>query len=328
MNVKILIGCFIGLFFLALPFHCEPYILSIFIMIFYTAYLGQAWNLLLGFAGQLSFGHALYAGLGSYLAAGIFVKLGWSPWLMALPIFLICSLLGSLIGFLGFRFGIQGVYFTLLTIAFAECGRVIFEHWSWFGGTAGLFIPIRNLSSLWELKGSIMLFYYLFLGLMVFGFLVSWIFIKTRLGYFSLAIRENEIAAQSLGISTFRVKIKVMGLSAGLTSLGGILYAFYQNNLFPEQTFALSRSIELTIGTIVGGVGTLFGPIIGAFILIPSGECVSYLVGEEIVGIKHMFYGALLLTIILYLPKGIFPSVRDWHFNRMKRAKNHVSSPS
>ena len=105
---------------------------------------------------------------------------------------------------------------------------------------------------------------------MVFGFFCELDFLKTRLGYFSLAIRENEIAAQSLGISTFRVKIKVMGLSAGLTSLGGILYAFYQNNLFPEQTFALSRSIELTIGTIVGSWNTFLAPLLGRLFLSPQ----------------------------------------------------------
>ena len=302
----------IALCFLAAPYYCDAYVLSVLILAFYTAYVGQTWNLLLGFTGQLSFGHALYAGVGSYLAAGLFIRFGWSPWLTALPIMGLSGLLGASIGFLGFRFGVQGVYFTLLTIAFAECGRVIFDHWSLFGGTAGLFLPVDNIPNFWHLRGSITLFYYLFLGLVIVGFAISWLFLKTRLGYFSQATRENEQAAQALGISTFWIKVKVMGLSASLTSLGGVFYAFYQNTLFPDQTFALSRSIELTMGTIIGGVGTLLGPVIGSLILVPLGELIHYVSGEEIVGIKHIFYGFCLLGIILYLPKGIVPAFKVW----------------
>ncbi|RZI46739.1 branched-chain amino acid ABC transporter permease [Candidatus Finniella inopinata] len=309
--MKIICGIF-AILLLTAPYYCDAYVLSVLILAFYTAYVGQAWNLLLGFAGQLSFGHALYAGVGSYLAAGLFLQFGWSPWLTALPIMGLSGLLGASIGFLGFRFGVQGVYFTLLTIAFAECGRVIFDHWSLFGGAAGLFLPIDTVSNFWHLRGSISLFYYLFLGLVVAGFAVSWLFLKTRLGYFSQATRENEQAAQALGISTFWVKVKVMGLSASLTSLGGIFYAFYQNTLFPDQTLALSRSIELAMGTIVGGVGTLMGPIVGALILVPLGEVIQYVSGEEIVGIKNIFYGFCLLGIIMYIPKGIVPAFKGW----------------
>jgi branched-chain amino acid transport system permease protein len=110
-----------------------------------------------------------------------------------------------------------------------------------------------------------------------------------------------------------------MGLSAALTSLGGIFYAFYQNSLFPEQTFSLSNSIELTMGTIIGGVGTLLGPILGSLILIPLGEIISYLSGEEIAGLKHLFYGAALLTIILFFPKGIIPALKRWKEKKQER---------
>jgi branched-chain amino acid transport system permease protein len=305
-----------SLVLLSAPYYCGAHVLSILILAYYTAYVGQCWNLLLGFAGQLSFGHALYAGLGSYLAAALFVNYGWSPWLTIFPIMMFTGLLGASIGFLGFRFGVQGVYFTLLTIAFAECGRIIFEHLSWFGATAGIFIPLDSARNFWYLRGNIEFFYYLFFVLMIFGVGVSYYFLKTRLGYFSLATRENEQASQALGISTFAVKTAVMGLSAALTSLGGSFYAFYQNSLFPEQTFSLSNSIELTMGTIIGGVGTLLGPIIGSLILIPLGELISYIAGEEIVGIKHLFYGTALLAIILFFPKGIIPSLKGWKEKR------------
>jgi branched-chain amino acid transport system permease protein len=298
----------LGVALLGAPYYCNTHVITILILAYYAAYIGQCWNILLGFAGQLSFGHALYTGLGSYLAAGLFVHYGWSPLLTLFPIMIFSGLVGASIGFLGFRFGVQGVYFTLLTIAFAECGRILFEHLTWFGATAGIFIPI-NAVDFWHLRLGTNVFYYLFLGLMLIGFGISYFFLKTRFGYFSLATRENEQAAQALGISTFAVKTTVMGLSAGLTSIGGVFYAFYQNSLFPEQAFSLSNSIELTMGTIVGGVGTLLGPILGSLILIPLGEIISYLSGEEVTGLKHLFYGATLLTIILFFPNGIIPAL-------------------
>jgi len=306
--MKLLIGLIAAILLLTAPFVFNGYIVSVLIVTLYIAYVGQSWNLLLGFGGQLSLGHALYTGLGAYIASNLFIKYGISPWISLVFIVLFCAFLGGFIAALGFRFGLSGVHFTLLTIAFAESTRLIFEHWKWFGATGGLFIPVANDSfSLWDLRGSSHLFYYLFLILVVVAFLLCRLFLNSRLGYFARAIREDELAASCLGINVFKTKVILMSLSAAMASVGGAIFAFYQSSLFPDQTFSMTKSIEVAMGVIAGGLGTLAGPILGAFILIPLGELLSHLPFDTVAGVKHLFYGVCLLLLVLFLPKGLWP---------------------
>ena len=175
-----------------------------------------------------------------------------------------------MIGFLAFRFGVAGVYFAILTIAFAEFARIGFDHWRWVGGSAGFFLPGRQLHPQRHPEPARQprrMFYYLMLAMTVAAFLLCHVLLRSRAGYYWQAIRESPEAAQALGIDTFRYKMYAVVLSAAMTSLGGVLFAFYYNNLFPEQVFHISRSIELILGPIIGGIGTLFGPIVGAFLL-------------------------------------------------------------
>ena len=166
-------------------------------------------------------------------------------------------------------FGVAGVYFAILTIAFAEFARVGFDHFGWTGGSAGLFLPVAQYThnDLWHLRGQPVMFYYVLLALTVLAFVICRALLQSRVGYFWLAIREDEEAARSLGIDTFRYKMVAVVISAGMTAFAGVIYAFYYNNLFPEQVFHISRSIEIILGPIIGGIGTLFGPILGAFVL-------------------------------------------------------------
>ena len=310
---------FIAAMALAAPFLFNSYVISILILTLYIAYVGQAWNLLLGFGGQLSLGHALYTGLGAYISSNLFIKFGVSPWASLIFVTSFCAILGGLIGALGFRFGLTGVHFTLLTIAFAESTRLLFEHWTWFGGTAGLFIPVTADSfDIWYLRGSTNLFYYLFLGLVIGAFFLCRLFLKSRLGYFARAVRENELAASSVGINVFQTKVILMALSAAMASVGGVFFAFYQNSLFPDQTFAMTKSIEITMGSIIGGLGTLMGPILGAFILIPLGELLSYVLGDFLTGIKLLFHGVFLLLMVLFLPKGLWPFLQKFWRDKVK----------
>ncbi|MBY0280922.1 MAG: branched-chain amino acid ABC transporter permease [Alphaproteobacteria bacterium] len=304
---------------LTAPFLFSSYVISVLVITLYVAYIGQAWNLLLGFGGQLSLGHALYTGLGAYISSILFIKFGISPWESLIFVALFCAILGGLIGALGFRFGLSGVHFTLLTIAFAECARLLFEHWSWFGATAGLFIPV-TIDSLdfWNLRGSTSLFYYLFLSLVIGAYFLCRLFLKSKLGYFARAVRENELAASSLGINVFQTKVILMALSAAMASIGGVFFAFYQNSLFPDQTFAMTKSIEIAMGTIVGGIGTLIGPMLGAFVLIPLGELLSYVLSDSITGIKLFFQGILLLFMVLFLPKGLWPFLQKLWREKVK----------
>jgi len=297
---------------LAAPLAAGDYLITVLILILYFAYVGQAWNIMMGFAGQLSLGHALYVGLGAYAAAALYVHFGLSPWVGLWAAMLVAAAAGAVIGFLAFRFGVAGIYFAILTIAFAEFARIGFDHWSWLGGSAGFFLPVANYAKndLLSLRGSPTMFYYVMLGMTVAAFVLCHALLKSRLGYYWLAIRESPEAAQALGIDIFRYKMVAVVLSAAMTSLGGVLFAFYYNNLFPEQVFHISRSIELILGPIIGGIGTLFGPIVGAFLLTALAETLSEVMraaGVDVPGIKQVFYGFCLLLVVMFLPDGVWP---------------------
>ena len=297
---------------IAAPWLANDYLLTVLITILYFAYTGQAWNVMMGFAGQLSLGHAIYVGLGAYATAALYVHFGIGPWLglpVAIAVAVVC---GAIIGFLAFRFGVAGVYFAILTIAFAEFARIGFDHFTWVGGSSGIFLPVANYTrnDLWNLRGSPAMFYYVMLVLTAAAFVLCHALLKSRVGFYWQAIREDEAAARSLGINTFRYKMYAVVISAGMTAVAGVFFAFYYNNLFPEQVFHISRSIELILGPIIGGIGTLFGPIIGAFLLTGMSEFMQELLhalGFDVPGAKQVFYGICLLVVVMVLPDGVWP---------------------
>jgi branched-chain amino acid transport system permease protein len=301
---------------LAAPLFAGDYLLTVLILIFYFAYTGQAWNIMMGFAGQLSLGHALYVGLGAYAAASLFIHYGIGPWLGLLVGAPLAALAGAFIGYLAFRFRVGGVYFAILTIAICEFARIGFDHFGWTNGSSGLFLPVKQFSGndLWHLRGHPVMFYYLLLAATIAALIGCRLLLTSRIGYFWLAIREDEQAARAAGIDTFRYKMLAVVISAAMTSFAGVVYAFYYNNLFPEQVFHISQSIEIILAPIVGGVGTLFGPILGAFILTGLAETLTAtlnVIGVDIPGAKQVFYGVCLLLVILALPDGVWPWLSD-----------------
>jgi branched-chain amino acid transport system permease protein len=304
----------LGLLLVALPAFVGNYGLSVATLILYFAYTGQAWNVMMGFAGQLSLGHALYVGVGGYAAGAIFYHWGIGPWAGLWVAMALCVLLGVIIGFLAFRFGISGVYFALLTIAFAEFTRIGFDHLDWIGGPGGMFLKVAQRDT-WDLanfRGPPLMYYYAMLFLTVVAFIGCWKLLRSKAGFYWQAIRENEEAAQALGINTFRWKMLAVALSAAMTSVSGVFFAFYYNNLFPEQVFGISRSIEIILGPVIGGVGTLFGPILGAVMLTVLSDGLTEVlaaIGWEIPGIKQVFYGVVLLAVVMFLPNGIWPPI-------------------
>jgi branched-chain amino acid transport system permease protein len=294
------------------PLAANDYLLSVLIIILYFAYTGQAWNVMMGFAGQLSLGHAIYVGLGAYTAAALFIRYGVPPWIglvAGLPIAVAC---GGLIGFLAFRFRVAGVYFAILTIAFAEFARIGFDHFTWLGGSSGLFLPVTQHAgnNLWTLRGQPIMFYYVILAMTVVSFIVCHALLRSRFGYFWRAIREDEEAARAVGVPTFRYKMWAVLISSGLTAPAGVFFAFYYNNLFPEQVFNIGRSVEIILGPFIGGVGTLFGPLVGAFLLTGLGETLTEILnrtGIDVPGAKQVFYGICLLFVITMMPDGLWP---------------------
>jgi len=297
------------------PLVAGDYLLTVLILILYFAYVGQAWNIMMGFAGQLSLGHALYVGLGAYVAAALFVYFGIGPWLGLLVAVPTAAGAGAFIGFLAFRFRIAGVYFAILTIAVAEFARVGFEHLTWTGATAGLFLPVAQYANndVWNLRGHPVMFYYVLLGATVLALIACRALLRSRIGYFWLAIREDEQAARAVGIDTFRYKMMAVIISAGMAAFAGVIYAFYYNNLFPEQVFSVSQSILIVLAPFVGGLGTLFGPILGAFVLEMVAEGMRVLLqwlGVNLPGTNQLFFGVVLLLVVIALPEGVWPWLR------------------
>lgn len=296
----------------AAPWLVNDYLLTVLVLILYFAYAGQAWNVMMGFAGQLSLGHALYVGLSGYVAAMLFTRLGIGPWLGLLAAIPVAAACGAIIGYLAFRFRVAGVYFAILTIAFAEFARIGFDNWGFVNGSSGLFLPVKQYehNDLWLLRGAPAMFYYVILAATALVFVLCHVLVHSRIGYFWLAIREDEEAARAVGIDTFRYKLYAVMVSAAVTSFAGVFYAFFYNNLFPEQVFSISRSIEIILGPIIGGIGTLFGPILGAFVLTGLAETLNAVMsafGLELPGAKQVFYGVCLLLVVVALPDGVWP---------------------
>lgn len=301
---------------LVVPLALDRYLLSVLILILYFAFVGQAWNIVMGLCGQLSLGHALFVGLGAYTAAALYQHFGVIPWLGMVAAVAVCVAAASLIGWLAFRFGIGGTYFALLTIAFAEFTRIGFDHFDWVGGSGGFFLKVvqQDHVDLLHLRGHPLMFYYLALALAVGGFVLSAQLLRGRLGFYFRAIRDNEEAARAAGVDTFRYKMYALQISAGMTGLAGVFFAFYYNSLFPEQIFNMGRSIEIILAPIIGGVGTLFGPILGAAVLTVLSESINELLalsGYEIAGAKQILYGIALGLAIMFMPHGIWPAIAN-----------------
>lgn len=309
-------------FLLLLPLALDRYLLSVMVLILYFAYVGQAWNVMMGFCGQLSLGHALFVGLGAYTAAALFQHFSIVPWVGMIAAIVVCVVMASFLGWLAFRFGIGGTYFALLTIAFAEFTRIGFEHFGWVGGTGGFFLRVTQQDRIdfVHLRGPPILFYYLALALATLAFVLCWWMLRGRLGFYFRAIRDNEEAARAAGVDVFRYKMYAVQISGAMTALAGVFFAFYYNNLFPEQVFHISRSIEIILAPIIGGIGTLFGPILGAAVLTLLSEGINQalsLAGHEIPGIKQILYGVALAAAIMFMPNGIWPIVaRRFGFRR------------
>ena len=269
---------------------------------------------MMGFAGLLSLGHALYLGVGAYTVAALYYHFSIGPWLGLWVALAICGSLAAALAALAFRYRVSGVYFALLTIACAEFARIGFDHFTWLGGSGGLFLRIveRDRMDLLNLRGPPTLFYYVMLFLAAAALVLSKLLLRGRAGYYWQAIRESEDAAAALGVNTFRWKMLAVIISGAMTGLAGMFSAFYYSNLFPEQLFHISRSIEIILGPIIGGLGTLFGPIIGAALLTMLADGATELVravGWDVPGVKQLVYGIMLFLIVAFLPQGVWPAV-------------------
>jgi len=234
-----------------------------------------------------------------------------TPWIGMLGGGIIAVGFALFLGFLGFRFGLRGVYFVILTIAFAEIIRLIISHVEALGSFTGIFLDFSPSFWNFQFRGNFS-YYYISLGFMVASLVAVRLIEISKVGRFMVAIREDEEAAQALGVNTFKYNMIAIAISAFMTSLAGAFYANYIYYLHPNTLFGMALSIELILRPIVGGLGMLFGPAIGSFILTPLSEISrAYFAKGGLEGLHLILYGALAIMVVLFMPKGIVVYVKQ-----------------
>jgi len=280
------------------------YFMNVLVLTLMYAALSQSWNILGGYCGQISLGHALYFGIGAYVSTVLFQKFGLSPWFgMALGGMLSASVAVAL-GYPCFR--MKGHYFTIATIVIAETGLLVAGNWDYIGGALGIQLPITP-DSWWTLQfaRSKAPYFYVSLGLATITWLLTYIIEESRWGYWWRAVKDDPIAAESLGVEVFRSKIAAAGTSAFFTSLVGSVYAVFVAYIDPHSVMAFRFSLLIALPAVLGGIGTLWGPAIGAAILIPLTEFTRSYIGGSGNGLDLIIYGALIMAVALIKPEGI-----------------------
>ncbi len=301
----------IGAVLAAIPlFVTSGFALNFVIMTLYAALLGQAWNILGGFGGQFSFGHAVFFGTGAYAAAVLQVKFGWNAWLALPAAVALGAAVGAFIGALSFRYGLKGSYFALVTLAFAEVFRILANTFQFTGAGVGLMIPLAELPANFQFASRAG-FLYVILSFTLGACLVVWWLKHSRYGAWLQAVRDNEDSAAALGVNVFRVKLAAIMISGALMAAGGVFYVQYFQYIDPHLAYGPGVSVEALLAPIVGGIGTLFGPLLGAAALHLLGELTRNLMGDA-PGVSLMVYGLVLILMVTFLPRGIAGLFASW----------------
>jgi branched-chain amino acid transport system permease protein len=263
----------------------------------------SAWNILGGYAGQISVGHAMFFGIGAYAPLLAFTH--WQlPPLVGIPGGILISLaVAVVIGMPTFR--LQGHYFSMATIAVAELIRIVVGNWDFVGAAVGLMGPAVPRTILDLSFRSAVPYYYMFLAVLAVILGLTWLLENGRMGYYWRAIRASERAARSLGVPVRRYKLYALLLSAGFTSLAGSLYALMVGFIDPESGFGILVSVEMIITAALGGIGTLFGPLLGAAILVPLKTATNSVFGGGGSGLTYILYGGIILLIARFEPGGL-----------------------
>lgn len=298
----------------------SPSRLNLAVLILMAAQLGVAWNILGGYAGQISLGHAAFFGIGAYTATLLFMNHDISPWI-GIPVGgLVAALVGVVVGWSCFR--LKGHYFAMATIAIAEIVQIAFNNWEYAGAAVGLSLPMDKRG--W----SVMIFsdkasyYYLALGLLTLSLAINFAIERSFLGYYFRAIKDEPDAARSLGVGLTVFKQMALFASSFLTAMGGGLYAFKELYIDPPSVLSTGLSIKMALAAILGGVGTLFGPVVGAVILTAIEEGSRALLGGSGRGTDLILYALIIIVVAIYYPRGVI----GWLFDRKsKRAARHAA---
>lgn len=312
---------FAALFFVPFVVPSEAWQNTI-LMTLYAALLGQAWNILGGYGGQFSFGHAAFFGTGAYTVAVLQVQLGVNPWIGLVAGGLMAVAVAAFIGFTTFRYGLRGSYFALVTLAFAEVLRILANTVPFTGAGVGILIPLEQSTANLQFASKAG-YYWLVWAIALAAFLTVWWIGHSRFGARLMAVRDNEDAARALGVDPFAVKMRAIMLSGLFSGLAGVFYAQYFLYLDPAIAYGPAISVESLLVPIVGGMGTLFGPLLGAVALHGVSEASRALIGD-LPGISLVLYGTILILMVLFAPRGLAGLVRRLSARRNSRETTNV----
>jgi len=275
------------------------------ILIFLYALMAQSWNVVAGFSGQISLGHAIFFGIGAYSSTVLFAKYGLTPWAGLLVGMLLSALAAVAIGVPTLR--LRGHYFAIATLLIGFSVQIVFQRWEWVGAASGLYVPIDRTSPWFYLQfhTSKVPYYYLALAAAAAGYLLVWKLRRSRFGFRLQALRDEPEAAASLGIAIARHKVLAFMISAAMMSVAGTFYGQYVLVLDPERLFSVEISILVLLMTVLGGSGTLWGPALGAAVLVPLSEYSRIWFGGTGRTIDLIIYGILILLVCMWRPSGI-----------------------
>lgn len=282
----------------------------VFILVALYGAVALAWNILGGMAGQMSLGHALFVGAGAYVSTALYLDFALSPWIGLVVAAIVGGALGAGMGYTVFRCKLSGVYFALVTLAVAEMALHIVSNVAALGGANGLAIPSRPDFANFQFSSKLG-FCYAALGVLAMVSAVSLAIHLSRLGYVLLAIRENERSAAALGIDVVQGKVIAAAISGALAALVGPIYANYVLFIDPESVLGLPLSIDALLFAFIGGLGSLFGPLLGTVVLVPLTELLRGLLAGRLAGIHLIVYGVILILVMRLAPRGLWGLLSD-----------------
>lgn len=281
--------------------------------------LAASWNIIGGFGGQFSLGHGVFFGIGAYMTARLYIAFDLSPWITMIPTAIFAALVAMLISWPTFR--LRGPFFAIATLAFNEVAFVIANHFESFtGGPRGIMIPFKAGfgNMIFRDRWQYALLMFVFLAIVI---LITVALRRSRLGYYLLAVREDEDAARASGIDVLGVKLRGMALSAALTAIGGALFAMYLRYIDPPTIFNLQEvGVKFALLSLIGGVGTIAGPLLGAALIIPFENFLRAELANALPGMNLAILGLLMVLAALFMKRGVVGAIEDL-LARLRRKK-------
>ena len=283
----------------------QTYLIHVMILVFMFGMLGVAWNIMGGYAGMFSFGQAAFFGIGAYTSSFLLVTFHVNPWIGLMAGGVVAALMAAAIGYPCSN--LRGHYFAIATIAFGEIVRIHFNNWKLVNAAEGITIPMMDESlANFMFHSSKLPYYYIILAFLLLALVICYFVANSKMGYYFRAIKESHDVAEVLGVNVVRYRLIAIMVSAFLSAMAGTFYAQYILYIDPESVMLLAISVQIVLISMLGGAGTIMGPVIGAAILLPISELTRIWLGHKGTGVDMLIYGFLITLISVYQPQGIW----------------------